>query len=68
MLSRISNGDSPHNYIALAQIPPSASMPVDLTQIAIAQNNDPDIQDIFSAIRNQPQPPDMSRVNHVIEN
>lgn len=43
-------------------------MPVDLTQIAVAQNNDQDIQDIVSAIRDQSQPPDTSRVHHIIEN
>uniref|UniRef100_A0A8C1PDC5 Gypsy retrotransposon integrase-like protein 1 n=4 Tax=Cyprinus carpio TaxID=7962 RepID=A0A8C1PDC5_CYPCA len=68
VLSRIPNVDNSTNLIALNQVPLSASMPVDLTQIAVAQNNDQDIQDLVSAIRDQSQPSDTSRVHHTIEN
>ncbi len=65
ILSRTPN--SP-NLLALTQIPISANMPIDLTQIAIAQNNDPDIQEIISTIHKQTQPPDPTRLHYVIEN
>ncbi|XP_051980538.1 uncharacterized protein LOC127641568 [Xyrauchen texanus] len=59
------------NIIAVAQasnsISPPVSMPVDLSQIAIAQNNDPEIQEMVSEVPSQ-TPQDTSRVHYVTEN
>lgn len=59
------------NIIAVAQasnsISSPVSMPVDFSQIAIAQNNDPEIQEMVSKIPSQ-TPQDTSRVHYVTEN
>lgn len=59
------------NIIAVAQASNSVSspvsMPVDLAQIAIAQNNDQEIQELISKVPSQ-TPQDSSRVHYVTEN
>ncbi len=71
VLSRVPTLIITPNIIAVAQVSnsivPSVSMPVDLPQIATAQENDPEIQELISKIISQ-SPQDTSRIRYVTEN
>lgn len=65
ILSRIQNPNSLPGTIFLVSA--SKSMPVDLSQIAISQNNDSEIQELISKAQNQPIH-NTSRIQYIVKN
>lgn len=65
VLSRTQN----HNALpdTIFMVNTSKTMPVDLTQIAISQGNDSEIQELISKAQNQPTPA-VSRIQYIVKN